>query len=436
MIRPSLYLLFTIFLLLGATPAMADSFLRVTKKGVVYYFFNQRQVDRQGGAAGRGDDLSPRVSRQGQSNSARASLAAKDSEAANPVVLWQLLPAEPEAAVPQHRHLPAWGLVNLLTTLKFFLLPPNPAGAAPNEDLTDDEVAPASLADASLISNLTPWPQDPRAGRQVTFSRSGRRLWLAPDSADRLARPLIPPPGNAKVPHLGPYCFPVAQPFSFQDSWGDPRDGGARTHRATDIGAPEGTEVYAVTSGVIQTLGTFNRAGITIFLRGHDGRGYAYMHLLAYAPGLREGQVVHTGELIGYVGRTGTVNSAPHLHFEVYPDHRFSKDSLINPYEFLVQLSRGVGVADLGQRRPVRLAKAPARQQDKWLQVAARPWADSLAQPRRHCNFKVPFPKVLLGGPTATPGPPQPVAQPPRPQPGRLPLPPGFSLRVLPPNPG
>jgi len=194
--------------------------------------------------------------------------------------------------------------------------------------------------------------------------------------------------------------------------------------------------VYAVTSGVIQAMGSFNRAGLTIILRGQDGRGYAYMHLMAFAPGLTQGQAVKTGQVIGYVGRTGTQNSAPHLHFEVYPDHRFSKDSLVNPYEFLVQLSRGVGVADLGQRRPLRLAKGQPRPQDKWLQVSSRVWSDSLSQPRTRLNFKIPLPQVITSGPTSQPGPPKPVAKPPRQLPGGGFFPAGFSFRLATPNPG
>jgi len=435
MLRSTVGLLMLAILLLGYDPVQADSYLRVTKRGVVYYYFNQREANRQEAQAAGGRALHSTTSRRSHGKTAPTAALPESQEEAVP--LWQVLPAGP-AALPADNRPPGWGVINFLTSLRFFQLPRpvdlanGPPGAAPADD-ESTLVAPEMLLSGS---HLTPWPEDLAAGRGVLLSPSGRRVWLQPESGGQLAKPLLPPPGNSRVPFVGPYCFPVAHPFGFRDSWGDPRDGGARCHRATDIGAPEGTEVYAVTSGVIHAMGTFNRAGNTIMLRGHDGRGYAYMHLLAYAPGLCEGKVVKTGELIGYVGRTGTVSSAPHLHFEVYPDHRFSKDSLVNPYDFLVQLSRGVGVADLGQRRPVRLGKAQVRQPDKWLQVAARPWSDSLAQPRSHLNFKIPFPKVIPAGPTAAPGPPRPVARPSRPTPGGILLPPGYSLRVLPPNPG
>jgi len=142
------------------------------------------------------------------------------------------------------------------------------------------------------------------------------------------------------------YCFPVASPFSFRDSWGDYRSMG-RHHRAVDIFAREGTAVYAITAGVIQTLATFSEAGLTLLMWGQDGRGYGYMHLQAYAPGMVQGKAVQAGELLGYVGRTGLQNSAAHLHFQFYADHRLGRDELLNPYPLLVQLCHGVGVTDL-----------------------------------------------------------------------------------------
>ena len=47
------------------------------------------------------------------------------------------------------------------------------------------------------------------------------------------------------------------------------------------------------------------------------------------------------------MGHTGIKYDASHLHLQVYPDHRFDRAELLNPYGLLVQLCDGKGVTDL-----------------------------------------------------------------------------------------
>jgi murein DD-endopeptidase MepM/ murein hydrolase activator NlpD len=104
------------------------------------------------------------------------------------------------------------------------------------------------------------------------------------------------------------------------------------------------------------------------------------------------GKVVQTGELLGYVGRTGMTTSAAHLHFQVYADHRLGKDELLNPYGFLVQLCHGIGVTDLYQPKIARL-EAPEATVNR-IQVSRRP--NSAALKRRVGQFSVKDSSVLV----------------------------------------
>ena len=92
--------------------------------------------------------------------------------------------------------------------------------------------------------------------------------------------------------------------------------GYSRMHRGVDFAAPAGTPVMAAGDGVIERAGRNGGYGNYVRLR-HDARHRtAYAHLSRFAKGVRAGQRVTQGQVIGYVGSTGR-STGPHLHYEV-----------------------------------------------------------------------------------------------------------------------
>lgn len=89
-----------------------------------------------------------------------------------------------------------------------------------------------------------------------------------------------------------------------------------RAHNGVDYDAPLGTPVRATASGRIAAIGWNGGYGNIIAIRHAGPYSTVYAHLARYRPGLRAGQMVAQGEIIGYVGRTGLA-TAPHLHYEV-----------------------------------------------------------------------------------------------------------------------
>jgi murein DD-endopeptidase MepM/ murein hydrolase activator NlpD len=156
-----------------------------------------------------------------------------------------------------------------------------------------------------------------------------------------VAQPMSPPGdlhGRLTMPVLG------AKPADLLDTFEEKR-GEARKHEAVDIIAPRGTPVVAVEDGVIRKLFNSKPGGLTIYhFDEQETYCYYYAHLDRYADGLVEGQRVHRGEVIGYVGTTGNAPpGTPHLHFAIFrlgPEKRWWEGTPVNPYPVLAASSR------------------------------------------------------------------------------------------------
>lgn len=115
---------------------------------------------------------------------------------------------------------------------------------------------------------------------------------------------------------------------------------GGRRHEAIDILAPMGTPVKAIEGGTIARLFLSKAGGTTIYQFDPSERFcYYYAHLDRYAPGLREGQQLQKGQVIGYVGVSGNApKNTPHLHFAVFKltsEKRWWEGTPIDPYDIL-----------------------------------------------------------------------------------------------------
>lgn len=116
--------------------------------------------------------------------------------------------------------------------------------------------------------------------------------------------------------------------------------GRGRTHHALDILAPRGTPVVASVDGTIRKLFNSKAGGLSVYqFDVAEEKVYYYAHLDRYADGLKEGQFVNQGTVIGYVGTTGNAPpGTPHLHFSIEvltAEKRWWKGTPINPFPLL-----------------------------------------------------------------------------------------------------
>ena len=93
-----------------------------------------------------------------------------------------------------------------------------------------------------------------------------------------------------------------------------------RSHNGVDFAAPTGTPVKAASDGTVSFVGQQNGYGNILIVQHRDRYATAYAHLSGFARGLRKGDRVRQGDLIGFVGMTGWA-TGPHLHYEIRIDN-------------------------------------------------------------------------------------------------------------------
>jgi len=89
-----------------------------------------------------------------------------------------------------------------------------------------------------------------------------------------------------------------------------------RPHLAIDYAAPTGTPISTIGDGTVIYIGWNGGYGNYIKVRHPNNYVSGYGHLSRFAKGLKKGEKVKQGEIIGYVGSTG-LSTGPHLDFSI-----------------------------------------------------------------------------------------------------------------------
>lgn len=133
--------------------------------------------------------------------------------------------------------------------------------------------------------------------------------------------------------------------WGYDNGYGEGRSyGGARKHEGIDIMSSANKRgqfmVQSVSDGVVEQIGWLELGGYRVGVRSPSGLYFYYAHLDSYAEGLRKGDRVRAGQLLGYMGDTGygaegtRGKFAVHLHFGIYYTEDGQEKSL-NPFYLL-----------------------------------------------------------------------------------------------------
>ena len=132
----------------------------------------------------------------------------------------------------------------------------------------------------------------------------------------------------------------------------DPFNGEGAFHSGVDISCHYGQAVLAPADGIVTYADFYNGYGRMLQIDHGNGISTRYGHLSGFA--VADGQTVHEGQVIGYVGLTGR-STGPHLHYEVR-----IHDTPVNPHKFLRTTFAQLGW-DTEPSSPTRIGKTISR---------------------------------------------------------------------------
>lgn len=144
--------------------------------------------------------------------------------------------------------------------------------------------------------------------------------------------------------------FPIPLKYqsevTFDDTFGAYRNNGG--HEGCDIMDVSNSEgripVISSTDGVITNIGWLYLGGYRIGITADSGIYYYYAHMSSYASGLKAGDMITAGQLIGFMGSTGEGNEGTsgrfpvHLHFGIYTAIKDGNEKAVNSYPYLKRI--------------------------------------------------------------------------------------------------
>ncbi len=164
--------------------------------------------------------------------------------------------------------------------------------------------------------------------KKTEYNDAKREEWLATSKPANSSSGSSSSSNSAPV-YSGSWVMPckyskVSSPYGMRLH---PVDKVWKMHYGIDLGAKEGTPIYAVRSGKVKTAAYDSSAGYYVDIDHKDGFISRYLHMTHYV--VKKGDTVNAGQLIGYVGSTGK-STGPHLHFGLKYN-----GSYVNPAKYI-----------------------------------------------------------------------------------------------------
>jgi murein DD-endopeptidase MepM/ murein hydrolase activator NlpD len=204
------------------------------------------------------------------------------------------------------------------------------------------------VADGSVVQSWGPTGVTPGATQTIEWKGSttvgDSRFQFQVFTGDAASSPTAPPnaTAGARTAQSGApsvaesfmylqHIFPIRGAHNYgtaENRYGAPRSG--HSHAGQDVLARCGTPLVAARGGKVVEAGYEGGGGNAVVIHG-TGSNYdnVYMHLRD-APLVRTGQIVYTGQLIGFVGDTGDA-SVCHLHFELWQGPWWNGGHTVDP---------------------------------------------------------------------------------------------------------